>query len=252
MLSIISPAKTQDFNILLSDISSSSPYFSDKMRYILSKCRNLSQGQIKQLMNISDKLTEINYYRLQNFANQPQKPAIFAYDGDVYDNIDRANFTAEQLDFVQHHMLIISGLYGALRPLDNIQAYRLEMSAKLNLPNFKKLSDFWQADITNHINSILATHQNQYLINLASKEYSSAINANNLEYPMINIHFKEKRHDKLQVIAINAKKARGAMLNFIAKNLIDLPKQLKHFTDQNYLYSNSLSSEEDWIFIKNS
>lgn len=145
-------------------------------------------------MGISDKLAELNYHRFQDFDNHPQKQAIFAYDGDVYYNIDRRSFSKEHWDFLQGHTLIISGLYGPLRVLDKIKPYRLEMSTKL--PNLEKLSSFWQIDITNYLNQILATHQNKYLINLASNEYSSAINQNDLKYPIINIYFKEKRNNK--------------------------------------------------------
>lgn len=249
MLSIISPAKTQDFIAQIVGLPSAQPHFFTKTQYLLQLCKSLSQDQIKQLMGVSDKLAELNYHRFQDFDNQPQKQAIFAYDGDVYHNIDRRNLTAEQLDFLQGHTLIISGLYGVLRVLDKIKPYRLEMSTKL--PNFGKLSNFWQDDITNYVNQILATHQNKYLINLASNEYSCVINQNNLKYPVINISFKEKRNNKLQIIAINSKKARGSMLNFIAENLIDLPEKLKHFSKQNYQYSETESSNKDWVFVKN-
>ncbi|WP_250311065.1 YaaA family protein [Rickettsia endosymbiont of Oedothorax gibbosus] len=250
MLSIISPAKTQDFTSQIvglpsvySNQKSMQPHFFTKTQVLLQICKNLSQNQIKQLMGVSDKLAELNYHRFQDFDSQPQKQAIFAYDGDVYNNIDRQNFTAEQWDFLQGHTLIISGLYGALRVFEKIKPYRLEMSTKL--PNF------WQNDITNYINQILATQQNKYLINLASNEYSCVINQNDLKYPIINIYFKERRNNKLQIIAINSKKARGSMFNFIAENLIDLPEKLKHFSKQNYQYSETESSNNDWIFVKN-
>ncbi len=115
MLSIISPAKTQDFTSQIVGLPSMQPHFFTKTQALLQICKNLSQNQIKQLMGVSDKLAELNYHRFQDFDNQPQKQAIFAYDGDVYNNIDRQNFTAEQWDFLQGHTLIISGLYGALR-----------------------------------------------------------------------------------------------------------------------------------------
>lgn len=249
MLSIISPAKTQDFISEIPDLPCTQPHFLTKMQYLLQICKSLSQNQIRQLMGISDKLAELNYHRFQDFDNHPQKQAIFAYDGDVYDNINRHSFSKEQWDFLQGQTLIISGLYGPLRVLDKIKPYRLEMSTKL--PNLEKLSSFWQIDITNYLNKILATHQNKYLINLASNEYSSAINQNDLKYPIINIYFKEKRNNKLQIIAINSKKARGSMLNFIAENIIDVPEKLKQFSKQNYYYSKTESSDKDWVFVKN-
>jgi hypothetical protein len=248
MITIISPAKTQDFNSPAPKILATSPVFFNKIQDILQICKNLPKDQIKQLMGISDKLTELNYHRFQNFTTQPSKSAIFAYDGDVYDNLNRQNFTKQQLDFLQTHSLIISGLYGLLRPFDEIQAYRLEMS--INLPNIGKLVNFWQSDITNYLNKILASHSNQYLLNLASNEYSSSVAKSELKYPIINIHFKELKNNKLQIVAINAKKARGSMLNFITTNFIDIPKKLQDFSQLGYQFSLDLSSDSDWIFIK--
>jgi len=248
VITIISPAKTQDFTSIIPAIQATLPGFSDKTQQLLLLCKNLSKNQIKQLMNISDKLAELNYHRYQDFDNLTTRQAIFAYNGDVYDNIDRLSFSEEERDFLQSHMLIISGLYGLLRPLDQIRAYRLEMSTKL--PNLNKLSSFWEKDITNYINQILAIQSNKYLINLSSNEYSCAINADELKYPMINIHFKENRNGKLQTIGINAKKARGSMLNFIVKKLIDIPSALQEFSSHNYQYNKIESSDKNWVFIK--
>lgn len=247
MLTIISPAKSQDFT---SDVPGwlpvSSSLFSAKTDNLIQICRRFSVDEIKDLMGVSDKLAELNFNRYQNFLEQPEKPAMFAYNGDVYNNIKRDSFSSTQWQFLQAHTLIISGLYGALRPLDKIRPYRLEMSARnLSLP------DFWQDTLTSYINQILADHQNQYVINLASSEYSSAINQHNLKYPVINISFKENRNNKLQIIGINAKKARGSMLNFIAENLIDIKEKLYNFSQLGYQYSKVESSTNHLIFIRN-
>ncbi|WP_375326291.1 YaaA family protein [Candidatus Tisiphia endosymbiont of Nemotelus uliginosus] len=163
-------------------------------------------------MKMSDKIAELNYERFQNFDNQVSKQAVLAYTGDVYQNIDKQNFTQEQINFSQDHLLIISGLYGVLKPLDLIKPYRLEMS--VTLPDLEKLANFWQDQVTTYINQILVTHSSKYLINLASNEYAIAINQHNLQYPIINIHFKEERNNKLQVIGINAKKASKQVMKY--------------------------------------
>ncbi|KAJ6644844.1 hypothetical protein Bhyg_00039 [Pseudolycoriella hygida] len=196
-------------------------------------------------MAVSDKLAELNYYRFQEFEQHTTKPAIFAYDGDVYNNIGRQNFTTQQFSFLQNHLLIISGLYGLLKPLDLIGAYRLEMSVKL--PSIEKLANFWQEIITNYINQTLTSHQNKYLINLASNEYVNAIDLAKLKYPMIHIYFKENKNNRLQVIGINAKKARGSMVNFIVQNFIDSPEILKDFSELDYAYSEGCNISEDDI-----
>lgn len=249
MLTIISPAKSQDFTPQIADLPSSQPIFTEQTQHLLQICKNLSTDQIKKLMSISDKLADLNYNRFQDFNNHSAKQAIFAYDGDVYSNIDRKNFTKPQLNFLQDHLLIISGLYGLLKPLDLIKPYRLEMVTKL--PNLIKLPKFWQDYITFYINKKLSSQENKYLVNLASSEYSSSINLDNLKYPMINIYFKEYKNNKLQIIGINAKKARGTMVHFISKHLIDIPEELKDFSELGYKYSKNDSTNSDWIFIRN-
>jgi cytoplasmic iron level regulating protein YaaA (DUF328/UPF0246 family) len=170
----------------------------------------------------------------------------------VYKYIDVKNFNQEQMLFLQMHIGIISGLYGILRPLDLIQAYRLEMSTKLSITSVcNDLYKFWQDKLTEYINAQLMTyHDNKLLINLASKEYLAAINIRKLSYPMINIHFKEKRDNTLKVIALNAKKARGMMVNFIVTHNIDDANSLKQFNEQNYRFDKNLSTDNDMVFVR--
>ena len=247
MLTIISPAKSQDFvSPVPSGLPISVPLFPDKTDSLVQICKKFSVKEIKNLMGVSDKLAELNFDRYQNFETEAEKPAIYAYDGDVYHHIKREKFGDTQWRFLQEHTLIISGLYGALRPLDKIKPYRLEMSTK-NL----SLSDFWQPTLTAYVNQTLAKHQNQYLVNLASTEYSSSINVHDLKYPIINIAFKENRNGKLVVVGINAKKARGTMFNYIAENLIDTPQELHKFSPLGYQYSQDQSSANNWVFILN-
>lgn len=175
------------------------------------------------------------------------KQAIFAYNGDVYDPIERYSFTTKQIDFMQEHICIASGLYGLLKPLDYIRPYRLEMAIKLDDMD---LSSFWRLNITNYIIQTLADHNSKYLINLASLEYSSVINKEMLKDQIINIHFKENRNGQLKTIALYAKKARGMMANFIIKNLIDEPQELKKFNEGNYQFNLLESSNYDWVFIR--
>ncbi|MGL4226792.1 MAG: YaaA family protein [Rickettsia sp.] len=248
MLVIISSAKTLNFEKLAHKLELTSLVFPKLTNQLLSILQGCSENQLSDIMNISAKLAHINKDRFKNFDDQESKAAIFAYAGDVFNNIHIEKLTNHELNFLQSHLLIISGLYGVLKPLDAIKPYRLEMATKLNELN---LTSFWQDEITDYINKILAKHENKYLLNLASQEYSSVINPNNLKYQLVNVHFKENRNGKLSTIGINAKKARGNMVNVIANNLMDSPKLLKDFSYLGYEFSTEYSSDSELVFIKN-
>lgn len=247
MLVIISSAKTLNFEKLAPKTELTSFMFPKLTNQLLSILQSYSENQLSKIMNISAKLAHINKERFTDFDNQAGKAAIFAYAGEVFNNIHVEKLTNHELNFLQSHLLIISGLYGALKPLDAIKPYRLEMAIKLNEIN---LTSFWQDEITDYINEVLTTHKNKYLLNLASQEYSSVINQNKLKYQLINIHFKENRNGKLSTIGINAKKVRGTMVKVIANNLIDSPELLKNFSYLGYEFSPKHSSDSELVFIK--
>ncbi|WPY00933.1 YaaA family peroxide stress protein [Candidatus Trichorickettsia mobilis] len=247
MISIISPAKSLDWKSAVKLSIGTEPLFTEQTTELVEIIQQLSVSQLQKLMNVSDKIAELNYRRFSDFADLPVKQAIFAYDGDLYKKIDKSAIRVAQADFLQQHIFIISGLYGVLRPLDYIKPYRLEMSQQLPGTN---LYDFWRTIITEHINLSLKQHQTPYLINLSSMEYANVIDKNLLIYPMINIYFKEEHNGKLRIIGLNAKKARGLMVDFIIKNSIDTTEMLKTFIGGGYQFNVHASSEFDWVFIK--
>lgn len=247
MITIISSAKSLDFTSPSPTTYFTKPFFHAESKYVLEMCQNLSIQELKNLMHISEDLAKLNHERFQSFDMQQQKQAIYAYNGDVFKNINCSAFNESQLNFLQEHLFIISGMYGLLRALDDIRPYRLEIVTKLPALN---LYEFWQSKITQHLNQILDSHQEKYLINLASQEYSSVIDDKSFAHPIINIHFKEMRNGKLRTIALNAKKARGMMIHFIIAHKIDSPNRLKTFGSQNYLFNEALSSKSDFIFVK--
>ncbi len=182
MLTIISSAKTLNFEPIAFKGELTSPAFPKITNQLLSIVKNYSEAQLSKTMDISEKLAHLNKERFQNFEKQDSKAAIFAYAGDVFNNIQSENLSEDAVNFLQSHLLIISGLYGALKPLDAIKPYRLEMATKLNEIN--DLNKFWQDEITNYINQTLEHHKHKYLLNLASQEYSSVINQDKLKYPI--------------------------------------------------------------------
>ncbi|MFM6973455.1 MAG: YaaA family protein, partial [Alphaproteobacteria bacterium] len=168
--------------------------------------------------------------------------------GDVYDGFDKKNFQPKDYDFAQNHLLILSGLYGLLRPLDLIQAHRLEMGTDFKKFNFlvKNLCEFWQDKITEMLNK----NPQETIINLASQEYFKAVNSKKINKKIIEINFKEKKQGQYKVVGINSKKARGLMANFIIKNKITKPTELQKFKLDNYHFNQELSSKENWVFTR--
>ena len=232
---IISPAKTLDFETPATTEKFTEPQFAPESKKLLADLKKLSPKQIGKLMHISPKLSDLNYDRFQNFRKQPKKQAILAFDGDVYTGLQAGDFSEADLAFAQKHLLILSGLYGLLRPLDLIQAYRLEMGTKLKPP----LYDFWGDKLTKVLGD-------ETVINLASIEYSSAVRPKN----MINIHFKEMKNGKPVVVALFAKKARGMMARFVIKERVTEVEGLKEFANDGYKFDKKLSDAKNFVFIR--
>lgn len=254
MLAIISPAKSLDFGPYNCGIQPNIPIFKEQTNELIEICRSLTQKEIAKIMSISPKLAELNFIRFQNYSkdynHSNSKPAILAYNGDVYDSIDKANYNDDHFEFANKSLRIISGLYGILKPLDLIQPYRLEMSTALKNSHGANLYKYWQNIVTENLNNELLHHKHQVIVNLASKEYSDVINTNKLKFNIINIVFKERKDNDYKIIGIFSKKARGKMADFIIKNKIVNPEDLKNFKNH-YLYSEKLSNEENWVYISN-
>lgn len=254
MLTIISPSKTQDFSSNGAPDLHSQPALLEQSQVLVKELQKQSAGDISKLMAVSDKIAELNYERFQNFSPpfslDNAKQALFAFKGDVYTGIDIKHYRQEDLVFAQNHLRILSGLYGLLRPLDLIQAYRLEMKIKLQNPRGKDLYTFWGSRLTDALNAAMAEQENPVLVNLASNEYFKAINKKELKAPIVTPVFKEFKNGRYSIVAIFAKKARGLMTDFIIKNKIDQPEKLKTFNLEGYEYSETQSKATEWVFIR--
>lgn len=257
MLILISPAKSLDFETKFSNCKNQTqPIFKEEISTLISALKKLSAAEISQLMSVSPKLAELNFERFQKFAaNFDQKnsrQSILAFDGDVYEGIEKANYSDEEFDFAQKNLRILSGLYGILRPLDLMQPYRLEMGTDFKNSSLEKLLaeknlyKFWGDKISNYLNA----QENDVIINLASEEYFSVINQKILTKKLIHIHFKENKNGILKTIGISAKKARGLMTNFIIKNSLKDPQQLQKFNLENYQFSAQNSDQNNYTFIR--
>lgn len=205
---------------------------------------------------VSDKLAELNYQRFKAFnAHQytiaNAKPAIYVFEGDAYRVLAVHTLTNKSIEYLQQHLLILSGLYGCLRPLDLMQAYRLEMKTPLAIGRHKNLYSFWQQILTETINTTVKKKNNsQLIVNLASTEYARAVIPQKLEIPFLTIDFKEKHNNSYRTVGIHAKRARGLMLRFMAENKLMCQQDLKRFNAEGYRLSKALSNEGRLCFIR--
>ena len=253
MIILLSPAKSLQETPKLTQ-KMTQIRFKKETETIVERLKSMSLDEIKSLMKLSDALASLNYGRYQAFGSKYTKknaqPAGFAFNGAVYQGLDLASLSEEQVVFAQAHLRILSGLYGVLRPLDLIQPYRLEMGTKLPIDEYKNLYAFWGDKITDLINKDLKKTQGKTIINLASKEYFKAINPKQLNGRLLTIDFREERDGKFKFITFSAKKARGLMTRYILKHKIEKPEDLKGFLDDDYAFNAELSSEDVWIFTR--
>ncbi|PLX03401.1 MAG: peroxide stress protein YaaA [Marinilabiliales bacterium] len=251
---ILSPAKTLNFEAQNQTKNYSSPIYISEANEIAKELKKFSPDDLQKLMSISPKLAELNAKRFLSWKTKPEisttKQALLAFQGEVYNGMKAENFTASDLDYAQNNLRILSGMYGVLKPLDLIQAYRLEMGTKLSVSNKKNLYLFWQEKITDEILKELENSSLQCLINIASNEYYKTINKKKLTKPVITPVFKEERNGTYKVITIYAKKARGMMASFIIKNKLSNKEDIKAFSDEGYFYNSELSTTSEWVFTR--
>lgn len=254
MLAVISPAKKLDFDTPPTTRKHTQPEFIDDAETLAKKARSLSRAKLKSLMGISDQLADANYRRFQAFEPpftlDNAKQAALAFAGDTYVGLDAPTLKADDLQYAQSHLRILSGLYGLLRPLDLIQPYRLEMGIKLPVGGKANLYDFWNGRIAEAINAATAKHKDRTLVNLASNEYIKAVDRTALAGPLVTPVFKEVRDGQAKVLGFVAKRARGMMARWIVENRIDTPDALKKFDAGGYRYQADLSNGENWVFTR--
>ena len=253
MITLLSPAKSLDFSP--SDYSAASlPRLSEQSQALVRKMRRMSARKIGELMSISDNLAKLNKQRFVEFAEEHNydnsKQAILAFKGDVYVGLENESLEAADLDWAEDHVRILSGLYGVLRPLDLIQPYRLEMGTRLATRKGKNLYAYWGDTITDLLNDDLASHDAQYFMNLASKEYFHAVNPSKLNGELYSANFYERRNGEYKFISFTAKKARGWLTRYIIDNRIDNPEDVKSFDIEGFGYSEELSQPREFIFTR--
>ncbi len=249
MLVVVSPAKKLNMS-LVDNLKVSEPHFKKNANELVNVVRGLSVQDLEKLMDISTTLAELNKDRFNDFGNQQKKAAAFAFAGDTYKGLSIEKLEIDDLDWAQKHLRILSGLYGLLRPLDEIEPYRLEMGSKLKGAHGSSLYDYWGNKISENLNQHAKEIGSKILVNCASNEYFNAINLNSLLLRVITPIFMERKNGKEKIISFYAKNARGAMARFIIQNRLKSEEDIKKFDLDGYNYSVEKSDEGKLVFIR--
>ena len=252
MLAVISPAKSLDFETKPTTRKASKPAFLDDAGVLIEDLVKLAPGEVSDLMGISTKLGELNCNRYNEWRKETRgaKQAALAFTGDVYMGLAAWDFDARELTSLQRRVRILSGLYGLLKPMDRIHPYRLEMGTAFANARGRDLYEFWGDRITDALNADLAKHRNKTLVNLASNEYWGAVNPEGLDAKVISARFLDRKNGQYKIISFYAKKARGLMAAYIAKNRVETVKALKAFDWEGYRYSAEHSCNNELAFIR--
>ncbi|CUK08014.1 hypothetical protein RUE5091_03021 [Ruegeria denitrificans] len=252
MLVVISPAKRLDW--AERDVIVSQPDFQDDAIRLSKTARNLTLGNLKKLMDLSDDLARLNRDRYRAFSDAPgadlTRPAALAFAGDTYQGLEAASLDSDEMVWAQDHLRILSGLYGVLRPLDAIQAYRLEMGSKLKTRRGKNLYEYWRDQLSKALNAQAAEVGSDILVNCASQEYFGAVDLKALKLRVITPVFMEDKAGSPKIVSFFAKKARGAMARYIVQHRLTDPKGLLDFDTGGYEYRQDLSEDDKPVFVR--
>lgn len=252
MLVVISPAKRLDWAERQVDMTE--PAFGEDAMRLAKTMRNLTLGDLKGLMDLSDDLAKLNRDRFKAYAAEPDadavRPAALAFAGDTYQGLEAASLDDDEMAWAQEHLRILSGLYGVLRPLDAIQQYRLEMGSRLKTRRGKSLYDYWGDDLANALNAQAEEIGANVLVNCASQEYFGAVPVKTLKMKVVTPQFFEDKNGTPKIVSFYAKKARGAMTRYIIQNRITSPESLLDFDTGGYVYSPELSTEDKPAFLR--
>jgi cytoplasmic iron level regulating protein YaaA (DUF328/UPF0246 family) len=254
MLVVISPAKNLDYDTPAVTNTFTQPEMLDDSQALIEQCQTLTPAKIGSLMKISDKLAGLNADRYASwqtpFDTNNAKQALLAFNGDVYTGLDASSFSQDDFDYAQQHLRILSGLYGVLRPLDLMQAYRLEMGTKLDIGDSKNLYQFWGERISNKLSEAINIQGDNVLVNLASNEYFKAVKPQYLNAEIYTPVFEDCKNGQYKVISFYAKKARGMMARYILKNQLTEVSQLQKFDTAGYRFSSRKSKGNELVFTR--
>lgn len=252
MLIVLSPAKTLDFESPLAERATTIPGFLDDSQLLVEGLRTLDPPALARLMDLSDALAALNVARYASwslpFTTGNARPALLAFNGDVYEGLDPRSLSDGDLDWAQGRLRILSGLYGLLKPLDLMQPYRLEMGTRLSNARGKDLYAFWGDRLARALSAELAAHPSPVLVNLASEEYFKSVPLKSLGRRVVQPVFQERKGAQWKVVSFHAKRARGLMARFAIVDRLEEPEGLKRFDAEGYAFSSEASDGDTWVF----
>jgi len=249
MLALLSPAKTLDFERELSPLTTTKPHFGEEASSLAKSAANLSQKRLGELMHISPRLAKLNAQRFRDFANLPERPALFAFAGDVYTSFEAHTLDEAGIVFAQDHVRILSGLYGLLRPLDTIRPYRLEMGTRW-APRHKSLTDWWGNRIADLLREQMAGEGSGVVLNLASQEYFAAVKGKLGALRVVDVDFREPGPDGPRFVSFSAKRARGTMARWMCEHHITDIDAMRGFDSDGYRFDAEVSEADYWRFTR--
>lgn len=252
MLVLLSPAKRLDYTTPVPIQTHELPEFADQAHELVRLLAPRSAAQLAALMKLSAPLAELNHQRYaqwsRRFTTKNSRAAIFAFAGDVYEGLDAYSLKPESLEWAHQHLVILSGLYGALRPLDWMQAYRLEMGTALANRKGKDLYAFWQERLTDYLIRRLERDRHPAILNLASQEYAKVVDREKIAPALIDCVFEDWSSGEWKVVGLFAKRARGLMARFVIEQRIERPQDVQAFSAQGYKFERKLSDDVRWVF----
>ncbi|PIZ05226.1 MAG: hypothetical protein COY58_00285 [Gammaproteobacteria bacterium CG_4_10_14_0_8_um_filter_38_16] len=251
MIILLSPTKTQSNLKVKNNLPKIKPMEIEKANDLMSLLRKLSVDELARLMKISNTLAirtknSIDIWE-KNKANTTQ--AIHLFQGDAFQKLDADSLNEDELLFSQDHLIILSALYGYLRPFDSVAAYRLDMKDPLVIPGYRNLYEYWKETVNLGLNNLLLKQKNNIILNLASSEYIDILNKKKFTGNIVNVEFKVHKDNSYKTVGIYAKRGRGLLARYIIKNRIDSPEKIVRFNFEGFHFSEKLSTPHHYVFI---
>lgn len=251
MIILLSPTKTQSDDRSMDTALKTKPSESEKAFFLTTLLKLLTVSQLSLLLKISESLAIKTHDRIKTFSNDANNttPAIYLFHGEAFQKLDASSLTKDQLHFAQDHIIILSALYGYLRVLDGVSAYRLDMKDTLKIPCYENLYHYWKDTVTLGLNTLFSKQKIKIILNLASSEYFNMIDVKKLTGKVVNVEFKVRKNNVYKTIGIYAKRGRGLLARYIIDRKIDTPEQIVNFNIDGFFYSQLLSTLDNYVFV---